>query len=223
MGNESRLPGGEASPAAPRTEATAPPVHSQESEEEVARLLRAGLEEIAERGDVEPRVVDIVKRAGLSNKAFYRHFQSKDELLLAILEEGMRARVREFDARLAQGRSATDRVRIWVECVLEQAMSEHFAALTRPLLVYQARLADSLGPQLWGHADHLRAPLEAALRDGLASGELRGIDPAAESEVIYYLAMGWMHGRVMQRKLASPEDARRVVEFALAGVTRGVA
>jgi AcrR family transcriptional regulator len=220
MGNEGSDSGSGASPAALKGVEHALGPGYTGYPDEVARLLHAGLQEIAERGDVEPRVVDIVKRAGLSNKAFYRHFRSKDELLLAILEEGMRARVSEFDARLARGRSATERVRIWVECVLEQAVNEQLAALTRPLLVYQARLADSLGEQLWGHADHLRAPLESALRDGLESGELAVLDPRAEAEVIYYLAMGWMHGRVMQRKRATWDEARRVADFALAGLTR---
>ena len=100
-------------------------------QDERQRLLAAGMRVIVECGSVEPRVADIVRSAGLSNKAFYRHFRSKDELLLAILEEGMRARVREFDERLERGRSATERVRIWVECVLEQAVNQQLAALAQ--------------------------------------------------------------------------------------------
>jgi hypothetical protein len=53
--------------------------------EEVQRLLDAGLALMVEGQDA-PRVADIVRRSGLSNQAFYRHFASKDELIVAVVE-----------------------------------------------------------------------------------------------------------------------------------------
>ena len=50
---------------------------------EVRRLLDAGFEVMRRTGNVNPRVSEIVRDAGLSNQAFYRHFASKDELLVA--------------------------------------------------------------------------------------------------------------------------------------------
>jgi AcrR family transcriptional regulator len=191
--------------------------------EEVQRLLQAGMEEIAEKGSVEPRVADIVRRAGLSNKAFYRHFQSKDELIGAILEEGMQARVREFEERIASADSAVERARIWVRAVLEQAVDPKLAAICRPLLVYQARLTEALGEQLYTHVDQLRRPLLEALEEGLRSGELPGIDPERDAESIHYLAFGWMHGKVLERRQPTPGQAEHVVEFAIRGLLRGSA
>jgi AcrR family transcriptional regulator len=136
----------------------------------------------------------------------------------AILDRVMRDRVREFDKRLATATSAVERVRLWVWAILEQAMVPALAEATRPLLVYQARLADDLGPQVWGHRDHLRQPLRAALEEGVRSGELEDIDPETDSEVISYLALGWMHGRVLARSVPSREEAERVVEFAVRGL-----
>ncbi len=188
--------------------------------DEVQRLLKAGMEEIVASGSVEPRVADIVRRAGLSNKAFYRHFQSKDELLLAILEENLNARMREFDERLAEADSAIERARLWVWAVIETALDPQRAAAIRPILVYQARLTETLGEQLYGHRDHLRRPLVEALRDGLGSGELSGIDPEQDAVCIQYLALGWMHGAVLERRTPSREEAEHVVEFALRGLRR---
>lgn len=185
---------------------------------EVRRLLAAGLAEIRERGSLEPRVADIVRRAGLSNKAFYRHFRSKDELLLGILDEGMRERVRTFEARLSESASAAERVRVWIRGVLEQALIPEFADTTRPLLLYQGRITEELGEQLWAHRDYLRAPLERALVEGLRNGEFRDIDPQRDAEVIYFLAMGWMHGKVIERKIPSQEEAENLVEFALRAI-----
>ena len=59
-------------------------------EEEVRRLVSASFELVRRDGSLEPRVGEIVAEAGLSNQAFYKHFRSKDELLLAVLDEGIR-------------------------------------------------------------------------------------------------------------------------------------
>jgi len=57
---------------------------------EVRRLIDAAFAVMRETGDIDPPVRDIVKAAGLSNQAFYRHFTSKDALLLAVLADGHR-------------------------------------------------------------------------------------------------------------------------------------
>ena len=220
MGNDVLEQGSPAPTVSSRKVERTPGPRPSDQMDEVQRLLQAGQEEIRDRGSVEPRVVDIVRRAGLSNKAFYRHFRSKDELLLAILEDGIRNRVRAFDTRLAVADSALERVRLWIRGMLEQTTNPEFADLTRPLLVYQARLTETLGDQLWGHRDHLRAPLERALEAGLHNGELAGIDPKRDAEILYSFISGWMHGRVIERKLPTEADARAVEEFAVRGLLR---
>lgn len=188
------------------------------SDDEVRRLLLAGFDEIREKGSVEPRVADIVRRAGLSNKAFYRHFRSKDELILAILEEGMLRRRRIFDVRLADIPSAAEKVRVWIRTVQEQALNEDFAEVTRPFCAYQALLTEELGEQLWGHTDSLRAPLELALIEGERNGEFPRIDPKGEAVIIYWLAMGWMQAKVLQRVVPTQAEAEAVVDFALRSI-----
>src|SRR5688500_7848449 len=56
--------------------------------DEVRRLVDAGYAVMRRTGGVDPRVGDIVREARLSNQAFYRHFRGKDELLLAVLDDG---------------------------------------------------------------------------------------------------------------------------------------
>ncbi|HEY5170252.1 MAG TPA: TetR family transcriptional regulator, partial [Acidimicrobiia bacterium] len=43
---------------------------------EVRRLIDAAFSVMRTTGDIDPQVRDIVKSAGLSNQAFYRHFAS---------------------------------------------------------------------------------------------------------------------------------------------------
>ena len=57
---------------------------------EVGRREGAALTLIRGSGTLEPTVGDIVREAGLSNQAFYKHFRSKHQLLVAVLDEGIR-------------------------------------------------------------------------------------------------------------------------------------
>ena len=50
-----------------------------------------------------PRVSDIVAEAGSSNKAFYRYFAGKDDLILAVMERGVAIVVSYLAAPDGQG------------------------------------------------------------------------------------------------------------------------
>jgi AcrR family transcriptional regulator len=51
-----------------------------------ARLVEAAAAVFAEYGYNAARISDMVRLAGISQGNFYRHFQSKDEILLAVME-----------------------------------------------------------------------------------------------------------------------------------------
>ena len=186
--------------------------------DEAQRLIQAGIDEIREKGGVDPRVADIVRRAGLSNKAFYRHFKSKEELLMAVLEEGLRRSREDFDAHLARADSAVGRVREWVLRVANLAVDPEAARLTRPLLVYQATLAENLGAQVFDNVEHVMAPLRDALRDAKASGELPDVDPERAADHVYHATWGWVHGRILAYRQPSQQDVEALVDFVLRGL-----
>ncbi len=188
--------------------------------DEVTRLLRAGSQLMRETGTVDPRVSDIVRRAGLSNQAFYRHFRAKDELLLAILEEGTRELRGYLEHRMARGTSPLEQIRQWIQGVLAQALVPEAAEATRPFAINRARLVERLPEGGVASADALKAPLRAALARAAAEGELPGAEPEADAEALYQLAMGWMQDQLVLRARPRPEAARHLVEFALRGLRR---
>jgi len=188
---------------------------------EVQRLITAGVEEMSASDTVDPRVSDIVRRARLSNKAFYRHFRSKDELLTAILEEALRVQYGRVRDRMDKLGDPLERIRSWVREILSQAIDPASAAATRPLVVHQARLLESLGEELWTSVDRLKELLRDAIAAAVASGELPQADPESDAEAIYHLTIGWMHARLVDRQAANVEEAERIVEFAVRGLRRG--
>lgn len=183
--------------------------------DEAQRLIQAGIDEIREKGGVDPRVADIVRRAGLSNKAFYRHFKSKDELLLAVLEEGMQRLHDDFDHHLDEKIPPLDRVREWARRVTNLAVDPENASSARPIFVYQATLHEQLNTQVLEYVDRLVEPLYEALRDAKAKGDLGEHDPKQCAEHFYYTVWGWVHGRVLGRVASSEAEAEAVIEFGM--------
>src|SRR6266850_7492820 len=66
------------------------------AEAEARSLIEAALAVLRHRGAAGLTVAEVLAEAGLSTRAFYRHFASKDELLLALFDadtEAVRSRV----------------------------------------------------------------------------------------------------------------------------------
>lgn len=179
--------------------------------DEVRRLVEAGYSVMRRTGGVDPRVGDIVREAGLSNQAFYRHFRSKDELLLAVLDDGQRRLVGYLEHRLAGVDGADEQVRAWIEGVMEQARNRDAAENTRPFALGGARLADRFPEEIHHSRELVLAPLRAAVA---ASGG----DPRRDADAIYELVMGTMNEALVQRVTPSDEDVAHLVEFALKAI-----
>ena len=152
-------------------------------EEEVRRLIAASFDLIRESGALEPRVSAIVRRARLSNQAFYRHFRSKDELLLAVLDEGVAILESYLRHRMAGATTATGRVRAWMEGMLEQVLDAEAAAATRPFALSRARLAELFPSEVEASEQRLRALLRDALQE--AGAELPRAVPDRDAETLY--------------------------------------
>jgi AcrR family transcriptional regulator len=189
-------------------------------DEVMRRLVAAGFEVIRETGSLEPGVAEIVRRAGLSNQAFYRHFPSKDALLLSVLEEGFRVLERYLAHRMDGAPTPEARIRAWVGGVLEQALQSGAATATRPFAASRGRLAELFPEAVEASERALRAPLRDAIADAWEAGTLPGADPERDAEAIYTLAMGWLERRLSQGTPAARAEAEHVVTFALAALRR---
>ncbi|MDQ1384868.1 MAG: hypothetical protein QOG65_2247 [Actinomycetota bacterium] len=180
---------------------------------EVRRLIDAAFAVMRTTGDIDPQVRDIVKAAGLSNQAFYRHFASKDALLLAVLADGQRQLVEYLRARMASSDDAEAQVRLWIEGVLAQARNPDAAEATRPFAINGARLADRYPEDLAA----TRADLLTTLAPSVKA--LGGTDH--DAAFVCELALARMNDAIIQRRSPEPVEVRNLVEFCLAGVLHG--
>ncbi|HEU4429747.1 MAG TPA: TetR/AcrR family transcriptional regulator [Myxococcota bacterium] len=188
---------------------------------EAEKLVQAALALIRERGELEPPVAAIVKRARLSNQAFYRHFRGKHELLVAVLDHGIALLEDYLRARMAAAPSARERVRAWLRGMLEQALNSRGAEATRPFALARSQLARHYPEEVAVSEQRLTALVRAALGEAKQSGELPEADPDADAEALYHLAMGWLETRLLEDDPAERAQARRLEAFAMAGLHAG--
>lgn len=174
--------------------------------DEVNRLIAASLTVMRRTGDFDPKVGDILAEAGLSNQAFYRHFQSKEELLLALLDSGIRQLESYLAKRMAAQTDPIGKVRAWVRGFAAQAIRPTAAAATRPFLIPSARLQERFPSEIRAAEQHFLGPLAAVLEEARAAGLVRpDLDPVTDSIFVYDLVKGWLQ-RQLQEKHLPPES-----------------
>jgi AcrR family transcriptional regulator len=186
--------------------------------DEVRRLLDAGFASIRETGRLEPKVSDVVRAAGLSNQAFYRHFRTKDEFLLAVLDEGIWVLADYLRQRMATATSPEQGIRRWLEGLTRQALRPDAAEATRPFALERARLAELFPEEVKLSETRVTAPLREALERAARAGTLPVADPTRDAETLYDLAMGWLQRRLSEPGPVSDADVEHLVEFALGGL-----
>lgn len=71
-----------------------------------AQLLDAAAHLFSERGFHATSMRDIAKAVGMLSGSIYYHFESKEEMLLAVYEEGKRRIADEVDAAVAKDRKS---------------------------------------------------------------------------------------------------------------------
>ena len=73
-----------------------------ESEDELRILLDAAFVVMERNGYVDAAVADILCEAELSTRSFYRHFESKDQLLCALFRREAEAAAARLEAKVAR-------------------------------------------------------------------------------------------------------------------------
>ena len=187
---------------------------------EITRMVDATYRVMERTGDVDPTVRDILKEAGLSTPAFYRHFRSKDELFLVILDDGRRKLVSAIERRLARETTGRGKLRAWVRAVFAQASDAEAAARTRPFMANLDRLVARYPDEYRESETLLVEQLASIITD---ADELVSTDARRDAEAIYHLTFATMGRHLRFGTQPGAADVDHVVDFAVRALrgTRG--
>jgi AcrR family transcriptional regulator len=181
-------------------------------EHEIERIIEATYQVIEKTGSFDPSLREILKLTKLSTQTFYRYFQSKDELLVVVLDDGRRQIVDYLKHRMSLASNPEDQVRAWIEGVLAQAKDPVAASRTRPFVVSPDRLAEAFPDEMRKSRDRLVETLAEAI------GRLRSapaVDTWRDAEAVYHLTFGTLHEHLSRRSVPDAHEVEHAVQFAI--------
>ncbi len=147
-------------------------------------LIAAASETLREQRVRGLSIAAVLDRAKLSTRAFYRHFQSKDQLVAAVFLEIAQVEKRRLAKKMAQAANPVEAVAAWVDGRLDLAFDENIKSDLRDLSA-EAQSQMFAAPELIqpAYAEMLQ-PLIEQLHRGLVDGVFRDIDPSTAAQAI---------------------------------------
>lgn len=78
------------------------------------RILRAAIRIFSQKGYFNSKISEIARQADVADGTIYLYFKNKDDLLISLFEEKMGEVVDDVRARVAEGRDALSRLKIFI-------------------------------------------------------------------------------------------------------------
>lgn len=155
-----------------------------ESEDELRLLLDAAMAVMGRNGYVDASVADILSEANLSTRSFYRHFESKDQLLCALYRREAENAATRLNAKVNAAPSPRAALDAWIDEILSLGQNRAKAARVRVLGSPGAMRAEGYAEEMRHASKLLMAPLQALLAAGAADGSFPLADPTADADLI---------------------------------------
>jgi AcrR family transcriptional regulator len=152
------------------------------------QIIDAARARFASHGFARTSIADIVTESGLSNGAIYRYFTSKDDIVVAVCEQGSEAlpkaltaeAIDEFLQHVRARARHTDHARLVAQIYAEAAVSPALAAVVQhQLAAMRTAIAELVPARRRQHADQIAEAFVALCSSYSQQLAIRGdLDPA---------------------------------------------
>nr|WP_090338974.1 TetR/AcrR family transcriptional regulator [Mycolicibacterium malmesburyense]CRL67028.1 transcriptional regulator [Mycolicibacterium malmesburyense] len=148
-------------------------------------LLNAATEIVRDEGIAPVSVARVLDRAGLSTRAFYRHFDSKDALVSAVFVRMAQTEMRRLKRKMAAASGPVEAVTAWIDGRLDLAFNSQIRSDLRQMSL-EAQTQMFAAPELITDAyGEILKPLVEQLEKGKAAGLFPDVDPSADAMAIH--------------------------------------
>jgi uncharacterized protein (TIGR00369 family) len=186
------------------------------------RFIKTAVEILGETGRTDFTVQEVVARAKTSLRAFYQHFTTKDDLLLALFDRTMAQSAQAWRAETT-GMDSCAALKLVIDRISAQPESSTQDSLNRALTLYNQQLAETR-PR-----DYARvlSPLHQLIRDivdrGITEGVFRpGLDVGAASAIVMQTLLGALRLHWLGAELnGTPIDAGQLYDFCMRALGAG--
>lgn len=181
-------------------------------------IIAAASKVVREEGVRGLSVAQVLTRAGIGTRAFYRHFESKDQLVAAVFLDMARIETRRLRKRMATSAGPVAAVVAWIDGRLDLAFSDEVKSDLRQMSL-EAQSQMFAAPEVVGAAyAEIMTPLVEQLERGRDEGQFTDGDPAAQAQSI----QGVLWASVERQWATGDQDRadvrRNTLQFCLRGL-----
>jgi AcrR family transcriptional regulator len=187
---------------------TVSPARMAKYRAEKEAIMRAAYDLIQRNGSKETSVHDVLRETGYSTRAFYRHFRSKDELVLEMYRVDSDRVAEALVAAVASAPTPIDALEAWIDqnlaVVYDGRRLRHAAVLASPEVASADGYTEAYLTGLEAH----RAPLVELLREGRQSGAFPYAEPEADAVAIQAVVGAHVRNRLLHADGLTRAEAR---------------
>lgn len=205
----------------PRRSAAAPALDPARAraESRANSFMKSALAILGETGRTDFTVLEVVERSKTSLRAFYQHFATKDELLLALIDRIMSESTERWRAETSS-LAATAALRRIIERLSAPAESSTQEGINRGLTFYNDHLEETKPREFARILQPLHDLIRDILRRGVTEGSFRpDIDVDTAAAILMQTALGAMRLRNLSMELTGVAvDADAIYNFCVRGL-----
>jgi len=160
-----------------------------------ARILRAGRQLIGQR-DRSTTMDELLQEAAVNRRTFYANFASKDDLVLAMVDDAARTLQETLASAMASCADAPAAVAAYIGEMLGIGWDERRAHDGRAFLSHEVGMTPHVAAALERAYERHRALLRDVIADGVADGTLPAADPERDAFAIHAALVRHLEVRV---------------------------
>jgi AcrR family transcriptional regulator len=160
---------------------------THKADDERNRLLTAAMQVLHRSGWWGFKVESVLRQAGLSTRSFYRHFDKKSDLLLALLEYELGGAAVKLRRVTAAADTPSEKVRAYLTATIDMAYQEDLKKPSSLFASHWRELLPEYPDAIDRCTERMMAPLAEAIEEGMRSGEFCSDDPIADARAIFFL------------------------------------
>jgi AcrR family transcriptional regulator len=181
------------------------------------RIVQAAVD-LSHEGDTTSFTVqEVIERADVALQTFYRHFRGKDDLILAVIEEGVAAGAEAYRKKALRLDNPVARV----ESVVRGPFSHSERTPSRTIIREHLRLLDTHASDVRAADAPYRKLLAEMIKAAQDAGRFLSVDADEEADMITTLVLSRYHNLVLgvgSRSFA--REATHIWSFCLAALSR---
>jgi AcrR family transcriptional regulator len=187
----------------------------ERARDDVALLVSAGRKLLHRDGAADMTIADVLGEAGLSTRAFYRHFASKSDLLLAIYDHEVDRYRPRLQRRLDAATTPREALEAWIDELLAAGFEPRRGERTRAMFTWAIPLQQEFPVEFAAVRDALTDPLEAVLTAGLADGSFPNAEPQRHARFIRALTWELVEEHLSGTQTERGDAREEVLRFCL--------